>query len=118
MVTAALPPAHALERSAQSLPARMEPAALPLGEESPPTEALPPADPPIRLAVLLAFILICVALLAWRLFYWQVLQHEWLQEKVVSDQVREQVLRPRSGVIYDARGTRPRRQRGRRLRVG
>ena len=104
MVTAALPPAHALERSAQSLPARMEPAALPLGEESPPTEALPPADPPIRLAVLLAFILICVALLAWRLFYWQVLQHEWLQEKVVSDQVREQVLRPRSGVIYDARG--------------
>ena len=83
MVTAAPPPSRALERSAQSLPA---------GEKPPPTETLPPADPPIRLAVLLAFILICVALLAWRLFYWQVLQHEWLQEKVVSEQVREQVL--------------------------
>ncbi len=82
----------------------MEPAAGQPGAESPTTEVLPPADSPIRLAVLLAFVLICVALLAWRLFYWQVLQHEWLQEKAVNEQVREQILPPRAGMIYDAQG--------------
>lgn len=104
MVTVAPPASRALERSAQSLPARMEPAALPPGAESTATEVPPPAAPPIRLAVLLAFILICVALLTWRLFYWQVLQHEWLKQQASSEQVREQVLPPQSGMVYDARG--------------
>lgn len=104
MVTAAPPPSHAGEGPAASLPAPMEPADLSPGTESLLPEALPPAGPPIRLAVLLAFIMICVALLAWRLFYWQVLQGEWLQEQASSEQVREQVLPPQSGVIYDSRG--------------
>ncbi len=74
------------------------------GEESTLPEALPAAGPPLRLAVLLAFIMICVVLLAWRLFYWQVLQREQLQAQASSEQLREQVLPPQSGMIYDSRG--------------
>ena len=95
-----------LGRSTSDLQPRAEPVDVPPDEElpSPVVPPLSPAAPPLRLAILLAFIIICAVLLAWRLFYWQVLKHEELQAKAVSEQVREQILRPQSGVIYDSRG--------------
>ena len=72
-------------------PARRRPVAARLAELPPPvlppdSEWLPSADdtPPLqprpwRLAMLLAIVLVGGALLGWRLFYWQVLRHDWLQ---------------------------------------
>ena len=101
----ALAQSRTAEHAAPGPAPRIEPADLPPGEQAPPPAvAATPPGPPLRLAVLLAFIMICVALLAWRLFYWQVLEHERLQKQAVSEQVREQILRPQAGMIYDSNG--------------
>ena len=101
----ALAQSRTAEHAAPGPAPRIEPADLPPGEQAPPPAvAATPPGPPLRLAVLLAFIMICVALLAWRLFYWQVLEHERLQKQAVSEQMREQILRPQAGMIYDSNG--------------
>ena len=57
-----------------------------------------------RMFGILVFLLILFFALICRMFYWQVVRAEEMQQKAYSQQTKNRIISPKRGTIYDTNG--------------